>query len=198
MPRRNRVLSTSEFVADPARGLLMGNRGILHDDLGRLTERRWRHRNWVCCQLSFRGRRRELMTPGRYTELFFLDEAVALAAGHRPCAECRRAAWHRYRAAAGFTGRPDALDAQLHAERAVPRRYEQRRETVDAETLPDFTIILDGARPRLITGDATREVFTDGYGPPAPRPTGPVTVLTPATSREALRGGFVPVLHPSF
>jgi hypothetical protein len=89
-PLPNRVTPLGLPVADPARGLLMGNRGRLHDEAGRLTGRGWTTKAWVCCRLEFRGRRREVMAPGRYTELFFLDEATALAAGHRPCGECRR------------------------------------------------------------------------------------------------------------
>ena len=97
MPLRNRVTPFGEIEVHPARGTLMGNRGILHGDDRTLGARRWAHRAWIVCVLSFRGRRRVVMTPGRYTELFFLDEAVALAAGHRACAECRNAAYRRYR-----------------------------------------------------------------------------------------------------
>ena len=198
MPRQNRVLATSEIVAHPARGTMMGNRGILHDDAGRLTNRRWRHRNWVCCVTEFKGRRRKVMTPGRYTELFFLDEAVALAAGHRPCAECRRADYVSYCAAVGHVGRAAELDARLHQERAVPRRFAQRREVMEAAGLPDFTIVLRDDNALLLIGDAARPVGPEGYGPAVARPTGPVEVLTPATSRAALAGGFTPRLHPSF
>ncbi len=86
-PLSNRVTPLGELVADPARGMVMGNRGHLHDDARRLTGRGWTTRAWVCCRLEFGGRRREVIAPGRYTELFFLDEATALAAGHRPCGE---------------------------------------------------------------------------------------------------------------
>ncbi len=131
------------------------------------------------------------MTPGAYTELFFLDEAVALAAGHRPCALCRRADYLAYRAAAGLTGSAAEMDAVLHAERAVPRRFEQRRHLAEAKALPDGTILLDGV-PKLVLGDATFEVRPDGYGPALPRVSGQVTVLTPPMSRRALAGGYVP------
>lgn len=96
--RQNRVLPTGEVVAIPDRGLFMGNRGILHDTEGRLGGARWKHPHWITCRLTINGRKRTLMAPGRYTELFFLDEAVACAAGHRPCAECRRAEWLTFRA----------------------------------------------------------------------------------------------------
>ncbi len=90
MPRQNRVTPFGDLIATPERGTFLGNRGVLHDDAGRI-KRAWQLRRWIVCVLEFRGRKRSVMTPGRYTELFFLDEATALAAGHRPCAECRRA-----------------------------------------------------------------------------------------------------------
>ena len=96
MPLQNRVTPGGEIIADPARGTLMGNRGILHDAGQRLGVARWRHPHWIYCRLSFKGRRRAVMAPGRYTELFFLDEASALAAGHRPCYECRREDFLRF------------------------------------------------------------------------------------------------------
>src|SRR5688500_15168681 len=98
MPLQNRVTPFGEIEAAPARGLFMGNRGILHDANQQLGRARWRHKSWVTCLLSFKDRRREVMAPRRYTELFFCDEAVALAAGHRPCAECRREDYERFRA----------------------------------------------------------------------------------------------------
>ncbi len=90
MPRQNRVTPFGEIIATSERGTFMGNRGILHDPDGRVR-RKWVLKNWLVCVLEFRGRKRTVMTPNRYTELFFLDEATALAAGHRPCAECRHA-----------------------------------------------------------------------------------------------------------
>jgi hypothetical protein len=97
MPLQNRVIPSGEIISDPSRAAkFMGNRGILHDDERRLGRARWRHRAWIVCALSFNGRRRTLMAPGSYTELFFLDEAVAFAAGHRPCGECRREAYLRF------------------------------------------------------------------------------------------------------
>ena len=123
MPLQNRVTPFGEIVSSPARGLLMGNRGILHNDDRRLGTARWQHPHWVACRLEFRGRRQEVMRPGAYTQLFFLDEAVALAAGHRPCAHCRRADYEAFvsawMAATGRADRPRAaeLDWQLHRER---------------------------------------------------------------------------------
>src|ERR671925_1851443 len=118
MPLQNRVTPLSELVADPARGLVYGNRGCLHEDAGRIR-RRYNGKRWIACRLSFRGwRRHPLLQPGRFTELFFLDEATALAAGHRPCALCRRADYERFTAIwdelhPGTSG-ADAIDRQLH------------------------------------------------------------------------------------
>src|SRR6201998_3464626 len=112
MPRQNRVTPFGEIIATPERGTFMGNRGILHDELGHV-KRAWQVRRWLVCVLEFRGRKRTVMTPNRYTELFFLDEATALAAGHRPCAECRHArfldfchAWRTATPGDGSSARP--------------------------------------------------------------------------------------------
>src|SRR5919108_4199279 len=119
--RRNRVTPLGELIADPARGLVYGNRGCLHDADGRIR-RRYAGRRWIACRLEFKGRRRApLLQPGKYTELFFLDEATAFAAGHRPCAECRRDDYDRFVAlwAARHDGEPGAgaIDRRLHGER---------------------------------------------------------------------------------
>jgi hypothetical protein len=192
-PYQNRVLATGDIVAHPARGAFMGNRGILHDASKALGRARWRHKTWVTCVLTWKDWHRQVMTPGRYTELFFLDEAVALAAGHRPCGLCRHADYTAFRTAAGITGPASEMDAVLHAERAIPRVFRQRRETLEAATLPDGTIILED-RPKLILGDAMYPVDASGYGPPERRATGTVTVLTPAMSRMALAEGYAPVI----
>jgi hypothetical protein len=100
MPRQNRVTPFGDIIATPDRGTLMGNRGVLHDGEGRIR-RMWQVKRWIVCVLEFRSRKRTVMTPGRYTELFFLDEATALAAGHRPCAECRHTCFLAFCAAGG-------------------------------------------------------------------------------------------------
>ena len=171
----------------------MGNRGILHGNDQRLGRQRWQHKAWVTCRLVWKDWHRTVMSPNAYTELFFWDEAVALAAGHRPCALCRREHYNAYREAAGMSGPVAEMDAALHAERAIPRRFEQRRHQADVESLPDGAIILDEA-PKLVFGDAVREVRADGYGPPTPRPTGAVTVLTPPMSVRAMAEGYEPEL----
>ncbi|HEY9058475.1 MAG TPA: hypothetical protein VIN77_15095, partial [Aurantimonas sp.] len=135
MPLQNRVTPLGEIIADPARGTLMGNRGILHDGNRELGRSRWKHKAWIACTLAFRGRKRTPMTPGRYTELFFLDEATALAGGHRPCAECRRADFNAYRTAWATAHCLDApptakaMDDMLHAHRVKSRLREQVHHT---------------------------------------------------------------------
>lgn len=199
-PRRNRVTPEGELVADPARGLLMGNRGILHDAEGRLGVARWRHKHWICCVTAFKGRRRPLMAPGAWTELFFLDEAVALAAGHRPCAECRRADFLDFRAAwaaAGLPGRrAGEIDAALHPAR-VTRARVQVTHRAEAAGLPDGSFIGWQGAAHLVRGGAVRRYSPAGYGPPLPRPVGLVTVLTPAPVVDVLAAGYRAALHPT-
>lgn len=196
MPLQNRVLATGDIVASPARGMFMGNRGILHNDHKTLGRRRWQHKAWVTCVLEHKDWHRKVMTPNRYTELFFLDEAVALAAGHRPCALCRNADYKAYRAAADLTGSAKEMDTQMHKERAHPRHFTQRRHTCDIAQLPDGTIVLQDG-PALLHNGALFPVTEHGYGAPIPHSIGTVTVLTPPTSLKALRHGYQPTLHPS-
>lgn len=200
MARQNRVTPEGQIIADPARGLFMGNRGCLHDDQGRLGPARWRHPHWVACVLAFKDRHRAIMAPHRYTELFFLDEAVALAAGHRPCAECRRADYLRYRAA--VTSAPlsaPQIDHLLHAAR-VTRTRAQVTHSAPLDDLPPGTFLrLPGVAPPLLLHQDRLWPYTPaGYGAALPRPAGAtVTVLTPRPSVAALRNGYRPVLHPS-
>ena len=175
----------------------MGNRGILHDAEQRLGRARWRHKAWIICTLVHKDWHRPVMSPGNYTELFFLDEAVALAAGHRPCKLCRRAAYLAYARAAGHDGSAPALDAALHAERAIPRRRTLRRHDLPMADLPEGAVLLDGL-PKLVLADRLLPVHPDGYGPPEPRPaSGSALVLTPPTTLRALRNGYRPALHPT-
>lgn len=203
MPRPNRVAPTGEFLAVSARGMLMGNRGVLHDAEGSLGAARWRHRAWVACLTAFKGRRRAVMTPGRYTELFFLDEATALAAGHRPCADCRRADHHRFRdcwARAHGTAPSSAaaLDAVLHAARAQPGGRTLRRWRGALDEMPDGAFVaLDGAA-LLVRGARLLPWRPDGYGPGLARPRGAtVEVLTPAPTVATIAAGYAPAIHPS-
>src|SRR4051812_33986092 len=144
MPRQNRVSPFGEIIATSERGTFMGNRGVLHDGEGRI-ERAWQSKRWIVCVPAFRGRKRRVMTPGRYTELFFLDEATALAAGHRPCAECRHArfldfcnAWGQAQRDRRRSARPTAqeIDDRLHAERVAADRSQRTFEAA-LDGLPD-------------------------------------------------------------
>jgi hypothetical protein len=203
MARRNRVTPLGELVADPARGLVYGNRGCLHDDAGRIR-RGWSGRRWISCRLEFRGRRRRpLLQPGRYTELFFLDEATALAAGHRPCAECRREDYVRF----GELWRErhpeqvgaDAIDAQLHGERVAGRERLLHRTELDG--LPDGAFVVEGGAPWLVLGSELLRWTPAGYSERRPRPAGiEADLVTPPSLVAVLRSGWrgsVPLLHRS-
>ncbi|MEZ5731068.1 MAG: hypothetical protein R3D97_01935 [Paracoccaceae bacterium] len=202
MARQNRVTPLGEIIADPARGLLMGNRGILHDDDGKMGHRTYRHRAWITCVLAFKNRRHPLAAPGRYTPLFFLDEAVAFAAGHRPCAECRRADYLRFRAAfaAGDGDQPGAveIDRRLHAARVRPRVGTKVTFDAPIADLPDGSFIVTDTGAMLLWQDRMLPYRPAGYGAPLARPaTGSVTVLTPAPVVEAFRNGYLPATHPT-
>ncbi|MCX7890181.1 MAG: hypothetical protein N2422_10735 [Rhodobacteraceae bacterium] len=201
MPLQNRVLPTGAIVADPARGLFTGNRGILHRPDRTLGRARWKGRLWICCRLDWPGLRRVPMSPGTWTELFFLDEAVALAAGHRPCAFCRRGDHARFRAAwaaAGLPGRLAAeMDRLLHPAR-TRRDWAGATHRAAAGGLPDGAfVVLPGGGPALIRGQRALPFSPAGYGAPLPRPSGPVGVLTPAPLVAVLLAGYRPVLHPT-
>lgn len=208
MPRRNRVTPFGELVADPARGLVYGNRGCLHDRDG-MIRRRHNGKRWISCRLEFRGwQRGELLQPGRFTELFFLDEATAFAAGHRPCALCRNedyrefvTIWHDLHP--GDEGGADPLDARLHDERVAPGvsgGLVQRRFETPFETLPDGTFAVLEGEAFLVLGDRLLRWTAAGYDLARARPDGQATVLTPPPLVEVLRRGWdgvVPLLHPS-
>ncbi len=209
MPRQNRVTPFGEIVATPERGTFLGNRGVLHDTEGRI-QRAWQVKRWLVCVLQFRGRRRAVMTPGSYTELFFLDEATALAAGHRPCAECRHArfldfctAWRSaHPGSDGSRRRPtaDEIDTVLHTERVTPDRS-QRTFTVALDELPDgvfVTLEVSGAPAYLVWGRSLLPWAPGGYGGRRPRPKGAcAVVLTPPSTVAAIRAGYLPVVHAS-
>lgn len=198
MARRNRVDPLGRIVDLDFRGTLMGNRGILHDDDGRIV-RGQASRAWITCALSFQGRHRDLLQPGRWTELFFWDEATALASGHRPCFECRRADAVRFRDLfRAVTGQPDAgapdIDARLATERRRPRyRRGSGRLLVlsDPTGLPPGAMVLHADRPHLVVDDGLRPWDRHGYGPTTPRPADEVPVITPTTTVAILSAGYV-------
>lgn len=201
MTLQNRVLPTGEIVAAPFRGTLMGNRGILHDEAQTLKTRRWQHPHWVTCVLHYKDWHRPVMTPHNYTELFFLDEATALAAGHRPCGLCRRADYNRFRQLwdAAHGPAPDlmTLDRHMHRDR-VTRTRQQVRHTAPLKSLPDGTFILHDGAPHLVRDARLLRAAPDGYNASLPRPTsGEATVLTPACTVAVLTQGYRPALHPS-
>jgi hypothetical protein len=205
VPLQNRVTPLGELVADPARGLVYGNRGCLHDADGRIR-RSYNGRRWIACRLSFRGwHRHPLFQPGRFTELFFLDEATALAAGHRPCALCRREDYNRFlelwrERHPGAAGADD-VDAQLHAERVDPATRSHRCHEASLDTLPDGTFVLRDGVPQLVLGARLLRWTPGGYVAPAARPTGGSTLAITPPSLVAVLGaewqGEVPLLHPS-
>ncbi len=204
-PRPNRVTPLSELIATPSRGLVYGNRGCLHDETGRIR-RRWNGRRWISCQLRFKDwRRTTLLQPGRFTELFFLDEATAFAAGHRPCALCRRADYNRF-VAIWQTLHPeqtdaDEIDIQLHDERVDPGTREQRHHDGPLDELPDGAFVLHDGAPHLVLGDNLLAWSAAGYPTRSPRPTGiRARVITPPSLVAVLRTDWqslVPVVHPS-
>lgn len=203
MPLQNRVTPSGEIIALPDRGLFMGNRGVLHDEKKRLGRRRWVLKAWLICHLDFKGRQRTVMAPRRYTELFFLDEASAIAAGHRPCYECRRTdfrAWQTaWQIAQDLSTPPRApdMDACLHAERVAQGSRRNLVWQSDAAYLPDGAFVTVDGEPYLVREGALRAWSWQGYGRPVPRPHGGITVLTPPASVAALHAGYQPVLHPS-
>lgn len=206
MPLQNRVSPFGDLLADPARGTFMGNRGgRIHRDDRTLSHRHWSSRQWICCVLDFKERHRAVWGAG-YTELFFLDEVTALAAGHRPCFECRRAdalsfaeCWAR---AHGLKRRPSApqMDRVLHAERFEGGA--KRRSMAEIETLPDGACIafpaLDAYVPWMVGGDRLLRWTAGGYTESRSRPrAGRVAVLTPPSIVRVLAAGYPPRWHAS-
>jgi hypothetical protein len=206
MPLQNRVSPFGELIADPARGLVYGNRGCLHDEVGRIR----RHSSgtrWIACRLRFRGwHRSPMMQPGRFTELFFLDEATAFAAGHRPCALCRHddyvmlvEAWSSMHP--GEPTNADTIDGVLHAERWDATARRQRHHGAPWRSLPDGTFVERDRAAWLVLQGRLRRWTPAGYAEVRLRPSrGEASVITPPafvwflrTEREPL----VPFLHPS-
>jgi hypothetical protein len=221
MPLQNRVTPLGEVIATPERGLVYANRGCLHDAHGRVRDRRNPTRRWIACRLEWGGRRRTpLMAPGKFTELFFLDEATALAAGHRPCGECRYGDYEHLKGLwadlhPGQVG-ADAIDEQLDAERRDPRTGARRFHETDFDDLPDGAFVMLEGEPHLVLARDLLRWSPAGYTARTPRPAGArgggrggadvgarggaATVITPPSLVAVLatdRTPLVPLLHPS-
>jgi hypothetical protein len=198
MPLRNRVTPLGELIETPERGLVFGNRGRLHAEDRRIS-RTHDGRRWIACRLEFRGRWREPMPPSRYTGLFFLDDATALAAGHRPCAECRHEDYTGFLAHADASG-ADELDRRLHAERLGGEICGRRLYESETKVLPDGAFVLLEGAAYLVHGAALLRWTPGGYAERRRRPRGRVEVVTPPTSVRVLDSGWIgclPLLHPS-
>jgi hypothetical protein len=205
VPLQNRVTPCGELIAARARGLVYGNRGCLHDADG-VIRRRYNGKRWIACRLRFRNwRRRPLLRPGGFTELFFVDEATALAAGHRPCALCRREDYNRLVALwaelhPGQVG-ADEIDAQLHGERVDPVSRRHRLHQADLDELPDGSFVVHESKPHIVLGSTLRRWTPAGYSAPEPRPVGRrVVLITPPSLVAVLRADWqplVPFVHPS-
>jgi hypothetical protein len=204
MPLQNRVTPLGDLIAVPERGTVFGNRGMLHDAGGRIV-RYSRGRRWITCRLAFRGRRRAPMPPGAYTGLFFLDEATALAAGHRPCAECRHADYQSFRrhwSAAhlepgGALPSADQIDVRLHHDRLIAPGV---RRTCDEAlaALPDGVFVLRDDEPWLVWAGSLLHRTPGGYDRLWALTSGArATVLTPRAIVQTIGVGYAPAVHPS-
>jgi hypothetical protein len=201
MPRQNRVNPFGEIIATSERGTFMGNRGVLHDEESRIR-RKWLGKRWLVCVLEFRDRKRTVMSPRHYTELFFLDEATALAAGHRPCAECRRERFNAFRSAwqkahpPKNSSQPTAseIDTRLHSERVSPEYL----FVVKLAELPNGVFVKYGEGAFLIYNDWLLAWSAGGYTKRLELPhNSEVIVLTPKSTVETIRAGYVPEIHTS-
>jgi hypothetical protein len=192
MPLRNRVTPLGDLLAHPGRGLVYGNRGCLHDAEGQIR-RHHGTRRWIACRLEFKGwHRAPLMQPEKFTELFFLDEATAFSAGHRPCALCRRADYNRFLELLGEPG-ADAVDLRLHGERL-------HHHDVSFGGLPDGAFVVHAGEPHLVLGGELLHWTPDGYDRRVRRPHGRARVVTAPSFIAVLESGWrgeVPLLHPT-
>jgi hypothetical protein len=205
VPRQNRVTPFSSIVAASARGTLTGNRGCLHDDQ-QTIRRHFQGTRWIVCLLEFKGRKRTLMRPGHYTELFFLDEATALAAGHRPCAECQRERFTRFRGLWAManpelagTSRPAAtvLDLALHRERTAPID-DGKSLCVSIENMPDSVFVADDEHNAyLVLAGQLLRWSPAGYERSTAPLRYPARVLTPASVVRTLATGYAAGIHGS-
>jgi hypothetical protein len=202
MPLQNRVTPSGEIVSTPQRGLFTGNRGIIHDPATRtLLKRRWSSKAWLTCVCEFRGRRRDVMGTRSWTELFFLDEATAFAAGHRPCFYCRRdnakrfcAAWEKGNGRSGV--RALEMDAVLHRERLDGKAKRLHPLPMPLEKLPDGAMVQAAGESYLIVRGRALLWSFEGYSEVATQPRD-ARLLTPPSALRALAAGYRSVLHPT-
>jgi hypothetical protein len=202
MPLQNRVTPTGDIIADPNRGIFTGNRGIIHDPATKtLLKKRWSSPAWITCVCEFRGWRRQVMARRSWTELFFLDEATAFAAGHRPCFFCRRDDANRFRAAwekgNGVKDiRAKESDAVLHRERLERGKKRFHPLPVPIAELPDGAMVQAGAESFLIVQGAALLWSMAGYRKAA-HAIKDAMLLTPPSTLRAISAGYRPVLHAS-
>jgi hypothetical protein len=202
LPLQNRVTPRGEIISTPQRGLFTGNRGIIHDPATRtLLKRRWSSKAWLVCVCEFRGRRRDVMGTQSWTELFFLDEATAFAAGHRPCFYCRRDDANRFRAAweagngVAHASAPD-IDEVLHRERLDGKAKRLHALPMPVEKLSDGAMVQAAGESYLIARGRALLWSFDGYREPK-NPIRDAALLTPPSTLRALGAGYPLVLHPS-
>jgi hypothetical protein len=204
MPWQNRVGPDGGIFRSTARGTFMGNRGILHDESGAIV-RRSKGCRWLICLLEFKGIRRTVMSPGRYTELFFLDEAVGFAAGHRPCAECRRDRFNAFKAAwacrhgrdPNYPPLASEIDDELHRTR-IDRRGVKLTYQAPLHLLPDGTFIQIAKCSYLVLENTLLLWTAEGYTKRISRPDRlTVAVLTPQPVVECFQRGYRPEIHVS-
>jgi hypothetical protein len=202
MHLQNRVTPFGEIVAISQRGMFTGNRGIIHDPATKtLLNRRWATRTWLICSCEYKGRRRAVMAGRSWTELFFLDEAVALAAGHRPCFVCRREAAERFRdawasAKGGLRPSAAAIDIVLHHERMDHGRKRVHPIPAPLAELPDGAMVVAAGSAFTIHSGGAHRWTNEGYAAPE-RLRHADGLLTPPSTLMALGSGYQPVLHPS-
>ena len=199
MPLQNRVTPFGDIIVTPERGTMLGNRGILHNDQKEII-RASQVRRWLCCVLEFKGIRRTIMKPGSYTELFFLDEATALAAGHRPCCECRRQAYLDFQShwtkVFGMKAGADEMDRMLDHDRKY-RGGGKKTYQADISGLPDGTFVAREGQAWLLHKGRLLQWTPGGYTSGQERGTGMVEVLTPRATVAILQAGYIPGVHES-
>jgi hypothetical protein len=199
---QNRVTPFGEIVAISQRGMFTGNRGIIHDPATKtLLKRRWTTKAWLVCSCEYKGRRRAVMSGRSWTELFFLDEAVALAAGHRPCFHCRREAAERFRDLwAAAKGEPrlsaKAIDTVLHRERLERGLKCIHPMPAPLAALPDGAMVVAAGSAFTLRSGQAHRWNNEGYAPPEPLAYAD-GLLTPPSTLMALDAGYRPTLHPS-